>query len=266
LWVIESIASRIHSQDKSIAINIIVDAITFAQPTAANIEPISDRKPRIWQLEPALILKPSESGRKTSERSALVETIVELARRERPHDEARAFKQSAALDAGGICALRHARLPARFRPSPCAGAAIRVKAIERVSGEKWAVEARAEGRTAGIEWFASALERAHRRDGPFRHVAEALHRRHVEGREIGDGPMDPVEARQREILAGRRVDLSSNAQLGAPVTSEELVVGIHEAAAKACTRTGNHPDDKAPMNALAKAILAAGRKRRNEDK
>lgn len=134
--------------------------------------------------------------------------------------------------------------------------------IERTAGEKWAVEARREGHTTGIAWFAGAIERANDPNGPFRHASAALHRRHLAGRNIGEPAVDPIEARQAEILAKRRVDLSPNAALGAPVTSEGLVAGIHAAAAKARTPTGAHEDDKAPTNALARAIVEAGRARR----
>jgi hypothetical protein len=145
--------------------------------------------------------------------------------------------------------------------------------IERTSGERWANEARAEGRREGHEWLATALENARRpdRDRPFRIAGEALARAHREGREFGSlrrdagDPVNEVDAIQARIRKSREVDLSSNALINAPTTSAELAAGIHEAAAKARTPTGAHRDDKAPMNSLSAAILKAGRRRRSEE-
>lgn len=140
------------------------------------------------------------------------------------------------------------------------------KFVERTAGERWAAEARAAGHLAGSEWLATALEKAGRPDGPFAHITRAMLRRGVDGRDTGrgmaDAPVDPVEARQQEILASRRTDLSPNKLIGAPTTSAELVSAIHAAAAKARSATGSHKDDQGPMNALSKAVVEAGRTRR----
>lgn len=96
--------------------------------------------------------------------------------------------------------------------------------VLRDSAIKWCDEARSEGSIAGAERLATAFERAFRpesekRKDPFYNLAQAMVRRGVAGRDIGDAPVDPVEARQAEIRASRRVDLSANRAIGAPTES-----------------------------------------------
>lgn len=146
--------------------------------------------------------------------------------------------------------------------------------VARDSATRWCDESRHEGFDAGFQMCCKHFEKAFNRDpnDPTNIMADALARHGFfkkggpASQLIGGGAarLSEVDAIQARILKSREVDLSSNALIGAPTTSAELVSAIHAAAAKARTRTGGHPDDKPPMNALSEAIVEAGKKRRGD--
>jgi hypothetical protein len=143
------------------------------------------------------------------------------------------------------------------------------KFVLRTAGERWAVEAEKRGHLLGAEWMADKLERAHRPESekmkdPFYRLAQGMLRRGVAGRDIGDTGLSEVGAIQARILKDREPDLSGNAAIGAATTSEALAEQILAAGKRARSPTDSDPEPE--MNALSRAIVESGRKRRQEDK
>jgi hypothetical protein len=141
--------------------------------------------------------------------------------------------------------------------------------VRRSSSESWLEETRSEAYTAGFEKACYFFERALRpqsekeRD-PFYRIAAGMVRKGRQGLDLTDKPVSEIDAIQARIRKDREVDLSSNAALGAATTPDALANQILEAGKRARSATDRDPEPE--MNALSRAIVKSGRKRRGADK
>jgi hypothetical protein len=136
--------------------------------------------------------------------------------------------------------------------------------IPRATALAWCDSARKEGADSAAYDIADALKNPDRRFAKLDTAALAAGLRLFQQRgQHSTAPVSEVERVQAEILAARQPDLSGNRKLGAPDNPVDLAAAIHKAAARAKSPTGT-ADPPPEGNALSRAIVEAGRKRRME--
>ena len=137
--------------------------------------------------------------------------------------------------------------------------------VKRASAEEWIDEAHSAGFERACRHFERALRpQSEKERDPFYRIAAGLVRKGLARADLTDESVSEIDQIQANILKSREVDLSANAQLGAATTPDALANQILEAGKRA--RSATDADPERPMNALSRAILESGRKRRGEDK